>query len=122
MAKILIVDDDMEFIVMLKKRFKAAGIDAICINSGKEGLAALKKVKGIELLILDLLMPEMSGWVFLNEMSKLKIQNIPIIVLTNLSNTSIPDDLPKNMELVVKANISMKELVEKSVNKLKSTN
>ncbi len=112
--KILIVDDDTEFMGMLRKRLKSAGFDVICVGSGKEGLALLKKEKDIKLLILDLLMPEMSGWVFLNEMAKLKIKNIPIIVLTNLSNTSIPEDLPANMELIIKSNISMKEMVEKA--------
>ncbi len=70
MAKrILVVDDDKDIVERYKVALVKEGYDVLCAYSGKEGLEVLKN-NPVDLVILDLKMPQMSGEKFLKELSK----------------------------------------------------
>lgn len=60
MAKLLIIDDEVEFASTLRQRLRLRGMDTTDVHSGTEGLAKLAEI-GPEVVILDLKMPDMNG-------------------------------------------------------------
>lgn len=82
MKKILVVDDEAGLLEMLKLLLENAGYRVILARDGEEGFA---KVKGEhpDLIITDILMPVMDGYVFYKELKKNEgTADIPVIVLT----------------------------------------
>ena len=62
MAKrILIVDDEVQLVEMMKMRLEAAGYEIISAYDGQEGFDKAKKDKP-DLIILDLMLPKMDGY------------------------------------------------------------
>lgn len=80
--KILVVDDEPQLVMVLKKRLETQDYDVVTASDGIEGLEQVAAEKP-DLILLDILMPRMDGSQFLHQM-KLKglIGKIPIIVLT----------------------------------------
>jgi len=80
--KIIIVDDEPDFTLLLKKRLEANGYAVTSAANGDEGLKKIKTEKP-DLVILDILMPQKDGYTMLQEM-KLDgaINRIPVIVVT----------------------------------------
>ncbi len=112
MKKVLIVDDDLGYQKILGESLELEGISTIVAENGIEALQKLKLEK-VDLILMDLLMPQMSGWHFIYELQKTKRKRIPIIILTNLSQTSYPSDIPTKVEVMIKANVSLKEITDK---------
>ncbi len=82
--KILIVDDEKDLLIILEKRLTKEGYAVIKADNGKDAIIMAKKEMP-DLIMLDILMPEMSGE---QAASKLKAdpqtKNIPIMFLTCL--------------------------------------
>ena len=78
---ILVVEDDLDSIYLLKQILRLAGFNVMSSTNGRE---AVKKVADypVDLVLLDIMMPEMNGWEVLDEMRKIK--NIPVIVISAL--------------------------------------
>lgn len=82
--KILVVDDEKDLAGMIKKRLKTAGYDVITAFDGQEGLKKIKEEKP-DLIILDILMPQMDGVTMASSLKKdPDIKDTPIIFLTCL--------------------------------------
>lgn len=79
-SKILIIEDDVPFLEALSHRLKEAGYEVIKETDGKRGLLALKK-SNPSLIILDLMLPNLSGVEILQEMQQ-KGGEAPVIVST----------------------------------------
>jgi len=89
MAKILIVDDEIDLIMMLKMRLEANGYEIITANNGEEGLESAKNELP-DLIMLDIMMPRMDGFAMLQEVRKNeKIKNIPIIVCSGMERSKV---------------------------------
>ncbi|MCM8773705.1 MAG: response regulator [Candidatus Omnitrophica bacterium] len=83
--KILIVDDEEEFLDYLANILRSANYDVIKTTSGREVLA-LAKSNLPDLIILDLLLPDKLGSDIAEELSKEKnCSKIPIIFITGLN-------------------------------------
>jgi CheY-like chemotaxis protein len=81
--KILLVDDDMRNIYSLSSALEEEGLQCIAAENGKAALKALKENKGIDLILLDIMMPEMDGYETAKEIRKIKdFEKLPIIALT----------------------------------------
>ena len=80
--KILIVDDDKTFNRALEFRLTNAGFITETVFEGASALKVIQE-KSYDLVVLDLVMPGMSGFEVLAEMRKINTQ-IPIIVLSLL--------------------------------------
>jgi len=79
--KILIVDDNANYLSVLKPQLEQWGLKAFAATSGKEALAMLEKERDFSLVITDKLMPEMDG-VELAASIKKALPDIPIILLS----------------------------------------
>lgn len=78
--KILVVDDDREIAQLLEIYIKNEGYTPIAAYNGEEALSMLHTNSDIGLVILDIMMPGMSGIEVINEIRK--DSQVPIIVLS----------------------------------------
>jgi CheY-like chemotaxis protein len=91
MAKIMIVDDDADGRESLAILFRSAGHEVYCVPNGREALS-LVLAQLPDVILLDLLMPEMDGPSFLEVIrSYLRIQSLPVVVLTALAESPMID-------------------------------
>ena len=79
-AHILITDDDFQIRMLLRDRLEASQYHVQLAENGKEGLKILEK-SPVDLLLLDLQMPEMGGMEVLKCMKEMGF-DIPVIILT----------------------------------------
>lgn len=83
--KILVVDDEPNTVIMLKARLSSAGYDVLIAKNGEEALKKAPSLKP-ELILLDIMMPTISGIEVLRLLKEdAETKDIPIIVLTALS-------------------------------------
>lgn len=93
MAKILIVDDEPGIRVLAKFLLEKAGHEVIEADTGEKGLQILEET-GVDLIILDIMMPGMNGWEVCHEVrAHDNLKDIPIIML---SVKDTDDDLQKS--------------------------
>jgi two-component system alkaline phosphatase synthesis response regulator PhoP len=84
MQTILIVEDDPQLQNALSDTFIREGFNTLRANDGIEGLQKALE-NSPNLVILDLLMPNMDGMTMLNELRKdASGRNMPVIILTNM--------------------------------------
>jgi len=112
---ILIVEDDVFLADLYKTKFALEGFKVNAAYDGEKGLEmALKNLPDI--ILLDLVLPKMGGFEVLAELKKNnKAKDIPVILLTNLSQKS---DVEKGLKLgaddyLIKAHFMPSEVVEK---------
>jgi two-component system, OmpR family, alkaline phosphatase synthesis response regulator PhoP len=115
-SEILLVEDDPMVVRMYKRKFKTDGFDLDIAYNGKEGLVALKK-KRPDIILLDIMMPKMSGLDMLKIVkADPQYKNLPVVMLTNLGDRA--EDVVKCRELGaedywVKANMRLNEITER---------
>ena len=91
MAKILIVDDDADARESLALVFRQHGHTATCVPNGRDALARVLADLP-DVVVLDLLMPEMDGPSFLEVVrSYLRFQSLPVVILTGLGDSPMVD-------------------------------
>jgi len=80
--KILIVDDEPDFVDALRMRLEANGYEVISAYDGQDGIDKAKK-ESPGLILLDLVMPMINGFTVLVKLKgDSKTMNIPIVILT----------------------------------------
>ena len=80
--KILCIEDEPEMIDLIRLILGRRGFEVIGAASGEEGLAKLRQDKP-DLVLLDLMMPDMDGWEVYQQMkADKKTKDIPVIVVT----------------------------------------
>lgn len=80
---ILIVDDDMRNVFAISSILEEKGIKVTVGRNGKEGIQKLEHNPGIDLLIIDIMMPEMDGYTAMAEIRQNeKFLKLPIIAIT----------------------------------------
>lgn len=77
--KILVVDDKLELRTLLKSYLAQEGFDVVTANDGQEALYVARHEKP-NLIILDLMMPEMGGYEFMRSYSR--EADTPVVILT----------------------------------------
>ncbi|MDQ0915929.1 response regulator [Paenibacillus sp. V4I5] len=81
--KILLVDDDLRNTFALSKVLRKHGLDVVMADNGKLALDKLESESGIELVIMDIMMPVMDGYEAIGHIRTMpKFQSLPIIALT----------------------------------------
>jgi signal transduction histidine kinase/CheY-like chemotaxis protein len=82
-CRVLVVDDDAAVRDILRRTFTKAGWEVSEAENGREGLRVIEE-NIPELVLLDLMMPEVDGFQFLEEMRRNeRLKNVPVIVLTS---------------------------------------
>ncbi|MBI4128842.1 MAG: response regulator [Parcubacteria group bacterium] len=83
--KILIVEDEAPLRAVLRDNLEYEGFDIHEASDGKEGISVAAKERP-DLILLDILMPEMDGLTMLEEIRKKRWgRAVPVMLLTNLS-------------------------------------
>ena len=81
--KILIVDDDMRNIYALTSVLEPWGMIVTHADNGKTGIRRLKEKPDTDLILMDIMMPEMNGFDAIKMIRKIqKFESLPIIALT----------------------------------------
>jgi DNA-binding response OmpR family regulator len=76
------IEDDLELVEILKIILKSRGYELTGARGGSEGLEALRRVKP-DLVLLDLMMPDMDGWEVHRQMkADADLCHIPVIIVT----------------------------------------
>ena len=99
--KILVADDESRMRKLLKDFLTKSGYEVLEAEDGEKAVNLFYSVKDIALIILDVMMPKMDGWMVCQEIRK--DSNVPIIMLT--AKSSEADEL-KGFELGVDEYIS----------------
>ena len=79
---ILVVEDDSGIREAIRIFLEIEGYHVITASNGKEGLEALSKVAKVNVILLDLMMPVMTGWEFEEALRNTKFADTPLIVVT----------------------------------------
>ncbi|MGB9730799.1 MULTISPECIES: response regulator transcription factor [Calditerrivibrio] len=112
--KVLLADDELRLRKVVVLHLKKAGFDVIEANNGKQAID-LAKTYNPEIIVLDVMMPEVDGITACKELRKLpEFTKTPIIMLTAKA-TSDDIEVGKNAganEYLTKP-FSPKELIEK---------
>ncbi len=113
LKKLLVIDDDHSVIDMVTQLLEEEGFS---IEDATDGSAALEKLKTFspDVILLDLLMPRMDGFEFLETFrKKKKNRHIPIIILTakSLTNSEIKKLDKQVSEIIQKQGLESKKLI-----------
>lgn len=88
---ILLIEDDEALVDMYKEKLKNSGFRVLTVTDGKIALQRIRQ--GADLILLDILMPNLNGFEILKRMkSEPEIKDIPVIVLTNIGSESTDND------------------------------
>ena len=97
-ARVLVVDDAKPFVMVIDTNLRLAGYDVLTAYNGREALQAIREHRP-DCVILDIMMPEMSGWEVLEEVrADPEIAKTQIMMLTALGDDS---DISRGYELGV---------------------
>ena len=112
--KILVVDDSTTNVVLLEAILDEKGYQIETALNAKEAYAIIEK-DSPDLILLDLLMPKISGFDFLQEIRKSeKTKNTPVIVVSALTDEENIDKIMKMGAIdFVKKPIDLQYLVER---------
>ncbi len=118
--KILIVEDEEILSDLLQKRLKKEGYGVLLARNGEEGLKMIKKERP-NLVLLDVIMPKMSGFQVMEEMNKEEnLKKIPVIII---SNSGQPVEIGRAQELgakdwLIKTEFDPEEVLKKVVKQI----
>lgn len=113
--KILVVEDDKFLANAYRVKLSKEGFEIKISLEGEEALRSLDEFQP-DLIILDLMMPQMDGFEFLTKIKSLQRWNkIPIIIASNLGQK---EDIDRGLSLgandyIVKSDLSMDQLIKK---------
>lgn len=100
MTRVLIVDDDEGFREALSALLALEGFSVQVATNGREGLALLASLPRPEVVLVDLMMPEMNGWDLVGAMKRdPTLAGIPAAVV---SAARRPQDLPASVPVFAK--------------------
>lgn len=113
--KVLIIEDDEQVSRVYVIKLKQENIETIVVKDGEDGLVKLVSEKP-DLCLLDLMLPKKDGfWVLEEVLKKTELKKIPVVVLSNLGQEQ-DKERALNLgarEYLVKADVSIKDVVEK---------
>ncbi len=113
-TKIAIIEDDLAISTMYRIKFEAEGYIVDTAANGKLGLALAEDMKP-DIILLDLMMPEMDGTEMLTALRKTTWgKQIPVIILTNMGEQEAPEIL-KSLgvkRFIVKAEMTPRQVAE----------
>lgn len=122
MTKIAIIEDDQAISQMYRFKFEADGFTVETAENGRLGLELAKNMKP-DIILLDLMMPEMNGDEMLAEMRKTTWgKNIKVVVLTNKGEQEIPPAV-KTLgvsAVILKADMTPRQVAEVVQKQLKA--
>ncbi|MGC1177337.1 MAG: response regulator [Candidatus Saccharimonadales bacterium] len=114
MPKIAIIEDDQAIAQMYRFKFEAEGFVVETAENGKLGLGLIETMKP-DIILLDLMMPEMSGDEMLAQLRATDWgKDIKVIVLTNMGEQEIPSNVKELgvSGVILKADMTPRQVAE----------
>ncbi|OGQ06738.1 MAG: hypothetical protein A3G32_05820 [Deltaproteobacteria bacterium RIFCSPLOWO2_12_FULL_40_28] len=93
--KILVADDEEEFVAVLSERLQQCGFDVSCAY---DGAATIEKARAIlpDLILLDWRMPYGKGSAVLEMLAeKEETKNIPVVVISGIDETGMDEEMQR---------------------------
>ena len=113
-SKIAIIEDDPAISQMYRFKFEAEGYEVETAENGKLGLELTKAMKP-DIILLDLMMPEMNGDEMLIKLRATAWgKNIKVVILTNKGEQEIPPEI-KSLgvrAVILKADMTPRQVAE----------
>jgi DNA-binding response OmpR family regulator len=113
-SKIAIIEDDAAISMMYRIKFEAEGYTVETAENGKIGLQLIEDMKP-DIVLLDLMMPEMDGEEMLTKLRATKWgKDVKVIILTNMGESEAPASIKQmNVEaFILKANMTPRQVAE----------
>jgi two-component system response regulator ResD len=120
--KIAIIEDDQAISQMYRLKFEAEGYDVETAENGELGLQLAEKMQPT-IILLDLMMPVMSGEEMLAKMRATDWgKDTKVIILTNRGEQEIPEEVKKLnvLAVILKADMTPRQVAELVKTKLAS--
>lgn len=114
MTKIAIVEDDAAIGQMYRIKFENEGFKVETADNGFLGLQLVESMHP-DILLLDLMMPEMNGDEMLKKLRKTPFgKNLKVVILTNMGESEAPDVVKELgvSAFIVKANMTPRQVVD----------
>lgn len=116
--KVLIIEDDFFMSDMYRTKFSGEGFEVFVANDGVQAREKLRHGLVPDIILLDLIMPNMDGKEFLLEMRNFpNLSLVPILILSNLSQQ---EDIAESFSLgakdyIIKSKLTPSEVFEKAI-------
>jgi signal transduction histidine kinase/CheY-like chemotaxis protein len=82
-AKVLIVDDDIRNIFSLTSVLESHGVEVLHAERGKDGVLILEQTPGVDVALIDIMMPEMDGYETMQQIrQRSELAELPLIAVT----------------------------------------
>lgn len=109
--KILLIDDDIDFVEATKTVLESAPYDVIVAYEGEEGLQKAKE-ENPDLILLDVIMPVKDGFTAAEQLKKdPQLSKIPVLMLTAFSSKVQETSIPRSRGLTLET----EDYIEKPV-------
>ncbi len=110
----MIIEDDKDLQEIYKLNFEMAGYEVLQEFDGLNGISSVVDSKP-DIILLDVMMPNMDGFAFLKAMKENTSINIPVVVCSNLSDkeTYTKAVSAGAVSVLLKVDYSGKQLVDK---------
>jgi CheY-like chemotaxis protein len=104
---LLVVDDDHDILLSLQDALEMEGYQVTTATTGREALKSLEGGLRPDLILLDLMMPDISGWAFRAwQRSREEFASIPVVIVSgqglsarDISSLGVEGYLPKPLDL-----------------------
>jgi CheY-like chemotaxis protein len=98
-AYVLVVDDDEAIRDVVAEVLREEGYEVECAENGEQALAAMRAARP-SVVLLDLMMPVMSGWELLEHVQADRdLAPIPIVVVSAMAAPGVQEHLQKPLDL-----------------------
>ena len=114
-TKVAIIEDDIAISQMYRLKFEPEGYDVETADNGKVGLELVQEFSP-DIILLDLMMPIMTGDEMLAELRKKSWgKKVPVIILTNMGEEEAPAALKRLgvHSYIVKAEMTPRQVAER---------
>jgi len=122
--KVLLVDDDDNFIQVAEAAFEKEGINLITAKSGSEGINKAKQEKP-DLILLDQVLTDITGNDVLSQIkADFEIKDIPIVMISNFGHEMLIKQAKEKgaIDYVLKYQVQIQDIVDKVIKILNSAN
>lgn len=104
---VLVIEDELELREMMRDALEMNGYAVVTAEDGQDALDKISGIKRVCLVILDLLMPVMNGWEFLEQLrQRTEYAEIPIVV-----HSSSPGPAPDSVARVLQKPVIFDQLL-----------
>ena len=100
--RVLVVDDDDDFRSLMKTQLSNAGYVVVDARDAESALQIARTVR-LDVITVDLLMPGIDGWAFIDRLRDVeRLAHIPIVVVSGAADAKLSPKLPDDVSVVAK--------------------